>query len=101
MNASQKAARVAGFTFPLATAIVVIVNYGINIVCNLIYVANIVVLFAALYVVLKPVNLNLAMLAALFRLVFALTWGITALNTLGALRLLGDAANQGSRRANG
>lgn len=113
-----KAARVAGFTFLLAIAIVVLANYGIsfrllvpgnavdtarnimahetlfrlNIACNLIYIINLIVMFAALYVVLKPVNQSLALVAIFFRLVFALMWGITALNMLGALRLLGNAA---------
>jgi len=64
----------------------------INIACNLIYVVNVVVLLAALYVILKPVNRNLALVAAFCRLVYASMWGITALNTLGALRLLGNAA---------
>lgn len=117
-ESQRKAARVAGFTFLFAIAIVVLANYGINfrlivpgnavdtarnimahetlfrinIACNLIYVVNIVVLLAALYVILKPVNRNLALVAAFCRLVFALMWGVTALNTLGALRLLGDAA---------
>ena len=50
------------------------------------------VLLAALYVILEPVNRNLALVAALCRLLLALMWGVTALNTLGALRLLGDAA---------
>ena len=118
-DASQrKAAGVAGFSFLSAMAIVVLANYGIsfrlsipgsavdtarnivahealfrlNIVCNLIYLANVVVLLAALYVVLKPVNHYLALVASFCRLVVALMWGITALNMLGALRLLGDAA---------
>jgi hypothetical protein len=118
-DASQrKAARVAGFTFLFAMAIVVLANYGINfrlivpdnaaetarnimaretlfrinIACNLIYLVNVVVLLAALYVILKPVDRNLALVAAFCRLVYALMWGVTALNTLGALRLLGDAA---------
>jgi len=117
-ESQRKAARVAGFTFLFAMAIVVIANFGINfrlivpgdaaetarnilahetlfrfnIACNLIYVVNIVVLLAALYVILKPVNRNLALVAAFCRLVFALMWGVTALDTLGALRLLGDAA---------
>jgi type III secretory pathway component EscT len=55
-------------------------------------VVNVVVLVAELYVVLKPVNQNLALVATFCRLVFALMWSITALNTLGALRLLGNAA---------
>ena len=117
-ESQRKAARVVGFTFLFAIAIVVIANYGINfrlivpgnavdtarnimahetlfrinIACNLIYVMNVVVLLAALYVILKPVNRNLALVAAFCRLVYALMWGVTALNMLGALRLLGDAA---------
>ena len=63
-----------------------------NIACNLIYVANIVVQLAALYVILKPVNRTLAFAAAICRLVFALMWSAAALDALGALRLLGDAA---------
>ena len=113
----RKAAKIAGFAFLSAMAIVVIANYGItfrliipgnalstarnilahetlfriNIACNLIYTVNIVVLFSALYVILKPVNQNLALIAAFCRLILAILWSITALNTLGALRLLGDA----------
>lgn len=119
INESQrKAARVVGFTFLFAIAIVVLANYGIsfrlsipgnapetarnimanetlfriNIACNLIYSATIGVLLAALYVILKPVNRTLALAAAFCRLVVALMWSATALNMLGALRLLGDAA---------
>jgi hypothetical protein len=114
----RKAARVAGFTFLFAMAIVVVANYGINfrlivpgsasetarnimahetlfrinIACNLVYVVNVVVLLAALYVILKPVNRNLALVAAFRRLVLALMWSVIALNTVGALRLLGDAS---------
>jgi hypothetical protein len=117
-ESQRKAARVAGFTFLSAMAIVVLANYGINfrlivpgnaaetarnimahetlfrinIASNLIYVVNVVVLLAALYVVLKPLNRNLALVAAFCRLVFSLMWGFAALNTLGALRFLGDAA---------
>lgn len=119
INESQrKAARVAGFTFLSGIAIVVLANYGIsfrlsvpgsavdtarnimahetlfrlNIACNLIYLVNIVVLLTALYVILKPVNQNLALVATFCRLVVALMWSVTALNMLEALRLLGDAA---------
>jgi hypothetical protein len=114
----RKAARVAGFTFLFAMAIVILANYGINfrlivpgnavetarnimahetlfrlnIVCNLIYVLTIVAMVAAVYVTLKPVHRNLALVAAFSRLVFAGMWGVTALNSLGALRLLGDTA---------
>lgn len=114
----RQAARVVGVTFLLAIAIVVLANYGIafrlivpgnaaetarnimadetlfriNIACNLVYVVNMLVLLAALYAVLEPAGRGLALVAAFFRLVYALMWGVTALNMLGALRLLGDAA---------
>lgn len=66
--------------------------FRVNIACNLIYVVNVLVLLSALYVILKPVNRHLALVAVSCRLLLALMWGITALNSLGALRLLGDAA---------
>ncbi len=116
-ESQRKAARVAGFAFLFGIAIVIVANYGIdfrlvvpgnavetaknivahetlfriNIACNLIYVADVVVLLAALYVILKPVNPHLALVATFCRLVFAVMWSITALNSLAALRLLGDA----------
>lgn len=114
----RKAARVAGFAFLSAMAIVVLANYGIsfrlsvpgsavitarnitahetlfrlNIACNLIYLLNVVILLTALYVILKPVSRNLALVATFCRLLVALMWGVSALNMLGALRLLGNAA---------
>jgi hypothetical protein len=117
-ESQRKAARVAGFAFLFGIAVVIAANYGIdfrlivpgnavdtarniiahetlfriNIACNLIYVVDVVVLLAALYVILRPVNRNLALVATFCRLVFALTWGITALNSFAALRLLGGAA---------
>lgn len=117
-QSQRKAAKIAGFAFLFAISLVVIANYGIsfrllipdnavdtaqnimahetlfrsNIVFNLIYSSSIVVLLAALYVILRPVNRHLALVAAFFRMVVVLMWSITALNTLGALRLLGDAA---------
>ena len=66
--------------------------FRINIACNLVYTVNVLVLLSALYVILKPVNQNLALVAAFCRLVFALMWGIMALSSLDALRLLGDAS---------
>jgi hypothetical protein len=114
----QKTARVAGFTFLFAMALVVLANYGINfrlvipnnavdtarnimahetlfrinIVCNLLYVVTVIIMLTALYMVLKPVNMNLALIATFCRFVYALEWGVMALNTYSALRLLGDAA---------
>ncbi len=115
--AQRTAAKVAGFSGLFAMAVVVFANYGLlnplivpgnaaetarNIVahetqfrvaitCFLIYSASVIVLLAALYVILKPVNWGLALVGALFRLVFALLWLLTTLNMLGALRLLGSA----------
>jgi Domain of unknown function (DUF4386) len=115
--AQRTAAKVAGFSGLFAMAVVVFANYGLlnplivpgnaaetarNIVahetqfrvaitCFLIYSASVVVLLAALYVILKPANRGLALVGALFRLVFALLWLLTTLNMLGALRLLSSA----------
>jgi len=116
-NSQRTAAKIAGVTGLLGVVIVVFGNYVLlsplivprdaaetarNIVahqtqarmaliCFLLYSANVVVLLAALYVVLKPVNRILALIAALFRLVFAVLWLLATLNLLGALRLLGSA----------
>lgn len=113
----RRAAKVAGITALLAMAIVVFANYGLlnplivpgkaaetaqnilaherafrlTVVCFLLYSAVSVILLSALYVVLKPVNRGLALVGALSRLVFALLWLLTALQLLGALRLLGHA----------
>jgi len=50
-----------------------------------------VVLLTALYVILKPVNRNLALLATFWRLVYAVMWVVIALNFFTALRLLSGA----------
>jgi hypothetical protein len=65
--------------------------FRLSLVCNVAYTTTVVVLLAALYVILKPVNPGLALVGAFFRLVFALMWLLTALNMLSALRLLGSA----------
>jgi hypothetical protein len=116
-ESQRKAARVAGFTYLITMATAVFAHYGIyahliavgnaaetarnimahdrlfriNIACDLIYGAGVVVLLTALYVILKPVNRSLALLAAFCRLVCALTWVVIALNLLAVLRLLGGA----------
>jgi hypothetical protein len=113
-QSQRKAARVAGFTCLFTMAIVVFANFGIHerlmvagdaaatarniiahetlfrigIACGLIYGAGLVVLLTALYVILKPVNRNLALLAAFWRLVYALMWVLMTLNLFEALRLL-------------
>jgi hypothetical protein len=117
-DSQRTAAKVAGFACLFGMAIVVYANYALynplivpgnaaetarNIVahetqlriiatCFLTYSASVVVLLTALYVILKPVSRGLALVGALFRLVFALLWLLTALNLLSALRLLGGAS---------
>jgi hypothetical protein len=116
-HSQRTAAKVAGLSSLLTMAIVVFANYGLLnplfvpgnaaetarnivahetqfrliVVCFLAYSAGVVVLLAALYVILRPINPGLALLGALFRLVFAMLWLLTTLNLLGALRLLGTA----------
>ncbi|HEY2712771.1 MAG TPA: DUF4386 domain-containing protein [Chthoniobacterales bacterium] len=113
----QRAAKVAGISALLATAIVVVGNYvllgplivagkaaetaqnilahegafRLTVVCFLLYSVVSVILVSALYVILKPVNRGLALVGALSRLVFALLWLLGTLQMLGALRLLGRA----------
>jgi hypothetical protein len=65
--------------------------FRIGIACDLVYCAGVVVLLTALYVILRPVNRGLALLAALWRLVYALIWVLMTLNLFEALRLLGGA----------
>ena len=117
-DVQRKAARVAGVSFLLAIATVIVANYGINfrlivpgnvvdtaqhirdnetlfrlnIACNLVYSATLIVLLSSLYIVLKNVNQTLALIAAFFRILLAVNWCITALNSLGALRLLGNTS---------
>ena len=115
-NSQRTAVKVAGFSGLFAFAIVVFANYvllnplivpgnaaetarnivahqlqfRVTVTCFLLYSVTVVVLLAALYVILKPVNHGLALVGALFRLVFALMWLLSTLNMLGALRLLGS-----------
>jgi hypothetical protein len=116
-DSQRRAARVAGFAFLFTFAIVVVSNFGISerlnvagnaadtarnilahetlfrlaIACDLIYCAGLGVLLTTLYVILKPINQNLALLAAFSRLVYALMWVLMTLNCFDALRLLNGA----------
>jgi hypothetical protein len=119
IDSSQRtAAKVAGIAGVLAFALVVFGNYvllgplivprnaadtarnilahetqfRVALTCFIAYGIGAVVLLTALYVVLAPVNRGLALAGALFRLVFAMLWLIAPLNSLAALRLLGDAS---------
>jgi hypothetical protein len=113
-NSQRKAARVAGFAYLLSFATVVFAQFGIHphlivagnaaetarniiaserlfrtyIAFNLVYCAGVVVLLTALYVILKGVSHHLALLAAYFRLVYALVWVFVIVNLFSALRLL-------------
>jgi hypothetical protein len=117
-NSQRTAAKVAGWSGLLSFAIVVFSNYvllsplivprnaadtarnilahptqfRVALTCFVAYGAGAVVLLTALYVIFSPVNRGLAFASALFRLVFALLWLIAPINSLGALRLLGDAS---------
>jgi len=116
-NSQQTAAKVAGWSGLFSFAIVVFGNYmllnplfvsgdaaatahnlaahqtqvRIAAVCFLTYSLSVIVLLSALYVIFKPVNHGLALIGALFRLVFAWLWLLAPLNLLGALRLLSNA----------
>jgi Domain of unknown function (DUF4386) len=116
-KSQRTAARIVGLAFPISFAIVVAVNFGIfarlivsgnpaetprNILAHetlfrigvagdIAYCVGTVVLLTALYVILKPVSQNLALLAAFGRLVHAFTWLLATLNLFTALRLLSDA----------
>jgi hypothetical protein len=115
-NSQRTAAKIAGWSYLLSFAVVVFANYALlgpliiprnavetaqNILAHptqfrvglalfLTYSVGAVVLAAALYVILKPINHYLALLGALFRLAFAMSWLLSATNLLGALRLLGS-----------
>jgi hypothetical protein len=115
-NSQRTAAKIAGWTYLLSFAIVVFANYVLlgpliiprnavdtahNIVAHqtqfrialtlfLTYSIGAVILAGALYIILKPINHYLALLGALFRLVFAMSWLLSVIDSLGALRLLGS-----------
>jgi hypothetical protein len=110
----RRAATIAGFAGLITMAIVVVANFGINgrllipgdaaqtaeniiahqtlfrisIACFLSYSVGIVILLSALYTILKPVGRTVALLATFFRLAYALTWILVAINLYGALRFL-------------
>jgi hypothetical protein len=116
-NSQRTAAKVAGVAGLLAFVLVVFGNYVLleplvvprnavdtarnilahqtqfrfALVCFITYGIGGVVLLTSLYVILAPVNRGLALAGALFRLVFVMLWLVAPLNSLGALRLLGNA----------
>jgi hypothetical protein len=116
-GSQRKAARIAGLAGPISFVTVVAVNFGIfarlivrgnpaetarNILAHetlfrigvagdMVYCVGVVVLLTALYVILKPVDQNLALLAAFGRLVHGFTYLLVTINLFTALRLLSGA----------
>ena len=114
-NSQRTAAKVAGWSYLLSFAIVVFANYVLlgpliiprnavdtarNILAHptqfrialslfLIDSVGAVILAGALYIIIIPINEYLALLGALFRLVFSMSWFLSAIHMLGALRFLG------------
>jgi hypothetical protein len=111
-GSQRKAARIAALACLISFVTVVAVNFGIfarlivrgdpaqtarnilmherlfriGVAGDVLYCVGVVVLLTALYVVLKPVDQNLALLAAFGRLVHGLTWLLATLNLFTALR---------------
>ncbi|HET7151261.1 MAG TPA: DUF4386 domain-containing protein [Candidatus Acidoferrum sp.] len=116
-ESQRNAAKVAGIAYLLSFAMVVSAFYGIyarlvvpgntaeaarNIIaherlfriviaCDVLYGAGTVAVLTALYVILRPVNRVLAVLAAFSRLVWALMYLVIPLNLFYVLRLLRGA----------
>jgi hypothetical protein len=114
-QARRTAARIAGISCVFAMVIVVFGNYAllnplmvpgnaaetarnitahetqvrVALTCFLLYSLVSVILLSAFYVILRPVNMLLALLGSVSRLVFAMLWLLSTLNLLNALRLLG------------
>ncbi len=116
-ESQRTAARVAGWAYLSTMAIVVAVNFGIHdrliagdnavetarnilaheqlfrvgIAGNLLYCAGVIALLTALYVILRPVNRGLALVAAFLRLVWVLMWLAMTLHLFDAMRMLSGA----------
>jgi Domain of unknown function (DUF4386) len=65
--------------------------FRLGAVSDLITFAGVVILVVALYVVLEPINRNVALLAAFWRLAECAIFAVITLNEFAALRLLGGA----------
>jgi hypothetical protein len=117
-ESQQKAARVAGFTYLLTNVTATTADlfirsrlivdgnaaqtahnilaserlFRISVCCDLLTFMADVALIVALYVILKPVNRSLALLAAFWRLVETSILVVTTLHSMDVLRLLSGAA---------
>jgi len=65
--------------------------FRLSIVSGLMTVAGEIILLVALYIVLKPINRNVALLAAFWRLAKCVIFALIAVGDFVALRLLSDA----------
>jgi hypothetical protein len=119
--ASQRtAARVAALAYLIPVAFILTANFGLrgplfvrgdtaetirriasaeplfrlSVAFDLVYCIGVVVLLAALYMVLSPVNRHLALLASVLKLVYAVTAVLMALSYLTVVRLATDAGYQ-------
>lgn len=115
-ESQRKAARVVGFTYLLAMVAAIFefsvrarligppngaetvrnimahqLLFRLSIASELIVFATDVVLITALYVVLKPVNRNFALLAAFWRLIETAILAVTALSSFYVLQLASGA----------
>lgn len=112
----RTAARVGAIASLLSLAAVLFANYGVYerlvvrgdvaqtianilanetlfrfaIVCDVLYIAGVLLMISAFYFVLEPVNRTVALLATLFRLLFVVTWAVNTINHLEVLRMLGS-----------
>lgn len=115
------AARIAGASCLLSMAVVVAANFGImarvtvpdaaasarnmvthellfrlGVVMFVLYAAGVLVLLSALYVILGPAGRGMAVLAAAFRLAYAMTWLFGAANLFTAVRIVTHAPYLGA-----
>ena len=119
------AARIAGASCLLSMAIVVAANFGImarvnvpgdaaatarniiaqeslyrlGIVMLVLYAAGVLVQLSALYVILGPAGRGVAVLAAAFRVAYAMTWLFGAANIFTAVRIVTNAPYLGAYEA--
>ncbi|MDD5543974.1 MAG: DUF4386 domain-containing protein [Acidobacteriia bacterium] len=117
-DSQRTAAKVAGFAYLISFALVVFAFYGIyarlnvpgnaaesarnimaherlfrfSIACDLLFCVGTVVVLTALYVILKPVNQGLTLVATFLRLVWALMYLLIPINFFGVLRLFSGAS---------
>ena len=66
--------------------------FRLGIMADILYSTGIIVLLAALYRLLAPVNRGLALAAVFFRLMYAVMWLEIVLNNFRVLKFLGDAS---------